>query len=128
MAARRFCDICDALLTEEDNKPFIRCHKEKDVKVSMIVTNSQGSVESDICNNCKQTIIIDGITLEERLKNPIIVDSSVSRVPSLNNRQPGKGSATGSQPADQLPIVYEPPLKKESKEIRSQPLPEGEPG
>jgi hypothetical protein len=57
---RRFCDICDKPLTPEDDLPFIRWHAEKDVQVMVAVTNSVGGILNDICQNCKEIIVIDG--------------------------------------------------------------------
>lgn len=57
---KRFCDICEKPLTPEDDKPFVRYHASKDAQIMLVVTNSNGGVLTDVCENCKQVIAIDG--------------------------------------------------------------------
>lgn len=75
MATKRFCDICDSLLTEEDDKPFIRSYPYTENTVERTITkravghimimNEQNHVLTDVCTACKLHIVNEGTIVDE---------------------------------------------------------------
>lgn len=69
MATRRFCDKCDRLLGDIDDQPFIRTIQLKDgrkVSAHVMMVNDQAHVVTDICNDCKISIVTDGAETDQR--------------------------------------------------------------
>jgi hypothetical protein len=79
MASRRFCDMCDAQLTPEDDQPFIRelnyipvgpdgdhvwpkGEPEPKAVAAIVITNEQNHPLTDICLGCKLKVVTDGQT------------------------------------------------------------------
>lgn len=72
MATKRFCDICDSLMSPNDDKAFSRSleygnkpiphgsHVKKAFGFIMIV-NEHNHPLTDVCNGCKLKIVNDGV-------------------------------------------------------------------
>lgn len=63
MATRRFCDICDKELKQEDDKPFIRSflnNANEYVYAHVMMLNKNQHVVTDICNKCKVNTVSNG--------------------------------------------------------------------
>lgn len=102
---KRFCDICDKPLNDSDDKPFIRFHKEKDVQIMLVTTNSIGGVVNDICVECKQTLALEG-EVEPPKREPIAT-LQIPAPPSMERRpQTGAGK----------PFVRSQPQPKDGEE------------
>lgn len=64
---KRFCDLCEKEMTQEDDLPFIRqlllnSHGSTDaaIVVSLAVTNERLHAVHDVCNRCKLRIVNEG--------------------------------------------------------------------
>lgn len=61
MATKRFCDVCDILLTTIDDQPLIRTislpESEKLVTASVMITNENNHALTDVCLKCKLNVI-----------------------------------------------------------------------
>jgi hypothetical protein len=95
MASKRFCDICDALLTTADDQPFIRDlayappNMERvhgDAKYAHVlgyisITNENNHPLTDVCNGCKLKIVNEGQPTSKpnsriaTLQQPVAADS-----------------------------------------------------
>lgn len=71
MATKRFCDICDNQLTEEDDRPFIRvleygadtanpAKPTAKAQAHVMVMNEGKHILTDVCNGCKLKIVNTG--------------------------------------------------------------------
>lgn len=109
MATKRFCDICDQPLKEEDDKPFIRVfeynltadsdsNKKAKASAHVMILNEGNHVLTDVCIGCKLKIVNDG-------KPPTPVQQKIATL------QP----APTTMPSTPLPPIrtFEPSLREE---------------
>ena len=98
MATKRFCDICDLLLTVEDDTPYTRKfhygeNLAREAVGHIMIVNEQNHALTDVCIRCKLKVVNEG--------DPI---------PIATLQQHGSGGISSAPPA--LPVhAFEPSLK-----------------
>ena len=120
MSTRRFCDLCERMLTPEDDTPFVRAfsyntNKDPQLAIGFImITNEHNHALTDVCSKCKLRVVTEGKPHEVKLPKIATLQQMASKdvaVPVKLFAEPKEPQLSKEPPKPAIPEpIFEPSL------------------